>query len=171
MGAPVVKLRGPTAEDLTIVAQWHSDPEYLKMVVPVAAIPGPPPNTATWIEQIAHDSRNRTLAIEVDGRFAGVVELQDIDWKNRSGEYGIEIGLRDFQRKGIGYEASRQFFDFVFDEMGLHRVSVKIFEFNKPAIKAVEGWGFTHEGRLSTFSSHASVREESKQGQRKRTFQ
>ncbi|MED4174038.1 GNAT family protein, partial [Halalkalibacterium halodurans] len=69
-----------------------------------------------------------------------------IDYKNRNAECIIDIGEKTYWGKGYGFEALRLLLNYAFLEMNLHRVSLRVFSFNKKAIRLYEKLGFKHEG-------------------------
>jgi RimJ/RimL family protein N-acetyltransferase len=86
----------------------------------------------------------RTLA---DDRFIGFVGLHAIRWKDGEAFIGIGIGERDYWDKGYGTDAMRVVLRYAFNELGLHRISLGVFEYNPRAIRSYEKAGFTNEGR------------------------
>ncbi|MDY7222680.1 GNAT family protein [Halalkalibacterium halodurans] len=76
----------------------------------------------------------------------GITSLINIDYKNRNAECIIDIGEKTYWGKGYGFEALRLLLNYAFLEMNLHRVSLRVFSFNKKAIRLYEKLGFKHEG-------------------------
>ncbi|GIN86010.1 hypothetical protein J6TS2_23960 [Heyndrickxia sporothermodurans] len=68
--------------------------------------------------------------------------LSDIDYKNRTAEFNIVIGEKEFRGKGYGTEAALLVLDYALNIVGLHNLFLKVFEFNKSAIRAYEKAGF-----------------------------
>ncbi|MBU5437302.1 GNAT family N-acetyltransferase [Tissierella sp. MSJ-40] len=87
----------------------------------------------------------------------GIISLINIDYKNRNAECIIDIGDKNYWGKGYGTEALKLLLDYAFLEMNLNRVSLRVFSFNKNAIKLYEKVGFKHEGnsRQSLFREGA----------------
>lgn len=76
----------------------------------------------------------------------GTVFLKPANFlQHRFTELGIDI-LAEHQGKGYGTEAISWALDWAFDVAGLHRVSVRAFEWNYGARKLYERIGFRHEG-------------------------
>lgn len=78
----------------------------------------------------------------------GSVFLKDIDRINKRAEYGIFIGKESAQSKGYGSEAAKLMVQYGFDNIGLHKIMLRVFAFNKKAIKSYENAGFVQEGYL-----------------------
>ena len=58
-----------------------------------------------------------------EGRLAGVIGYDGIDWENRTTEVGYWLG-EEFQGKGLATAACRALVDHAFGELGLNRVSI-----------------------------------------------
>ena len=105
--------------------------------------------TAAYCASRADQTDRITLAIEDAGTAAwlGEVVLMDHDEPNRSA--GLRIALAPAARgRGLGSAALRLVLAHAFGPLGLHRVSLEVFDFNTRAIRAYEKVGFRHEGRM-----------------------
>ena len=72
--------------------------------------------------------------------------LQDLDADNQSMCFRIALGgAADFGR-GYGTEATRLLLDYAFDVVGVHRVTLEVFDFNTRAQRVYEKCGFVREG-------------------------
>jgi len=76
----------------------------------------------------------------------GKVELVRFDWRSQSAEVGIGIGNKAFWDKGYGTDAMRVLLRYTFMELGLHRVQLDVFSFNRRAARSYEKAGFSFEG-------------------------
>ena len=87
------------------------------------------------------------IAVEKDSnRPIGSVYLRDIDYNARKAEYGIFIGEQDALNKGYGSETAKATTDYFFEVMKFHKLSLRVLEKNKPAIRSYEKAGFKIEG-------------------------
>lgn len=73
--------------------------------------------------------------------------LTDVDFINRSAEYGIFIGDKSVQGKGFGEEATRLMLDFAFNALNLYNIWVRVFSFNKRSLNLFRKCGFKIIGR------------------------
>lgn len=78
-----------------------------------------------------------------DRAYVGEASLNDLDEGNRS--MSFRIALVEFGR-GYGTEATRLVLDYAFDVVGVHRVTLEVFDFNKRAQRVYEKCGFIREG-------------------------
>jgi len=83
-----------------------------------------------------------------DNEYLGGVGLMHIDPRNRSAELGILIGRREDFGKGYGTEAALLMLRHGFEEMNLHRIHLRVFEYNERGIRSYKKLGFVEEGRL-----------------------
>jgi len=80
-----------------------------------------------------------------EGRLAGVIGYDAIDWENRSTEVGYWLG-EEYQGKGLVTTACRALVDHAFGELDLNRVSITCATENKKSCAIPERLGFRREG-------------------------
>jgi len=81
-------------------------------------------------------------------RHIGNAGLHSIDYLNRSAEFGLLIGEKDAWGQGYGPEAGRAIIDYGFNQLGLHRIFLRVYSFNERAQRVYDKLGFVHEGAL-----------------------
>ena len=72
----------------------------------------------------------------------GYISLMKIHDVNRTAELGIFIGDEENLSRGYGSEAIMLLLDYAFNYVNLNNVMLKVFDYNKRAIKAYEKCGF-----------------------------
>ncbi len=80
------------------------------------------------------------------GSKIGSVYLRDIDRTHNNAEFGIFIGEDSARGLGFGCEAASLICQFGFHSLFLHRIFLRVFAENKPAIRCYEKAGFSLEG-------------------------
>jgi RimJ/RimL family protein N-acetyltransferase len=60
----------------------------------------------------------------------------------------VIVGDEKDRDRGLGTEAMRVILRYAFEDSGLNRVGLSVFEFNEPAIHTYEKLGFKREGQL-----------------------
>jgi RimJ/RimL family protein N-acetyltransferase len=94
-----------------------------------------------------HDDRLDLSIIErADGSWVGEVVFMDLDTHNLSCSFRIYLGQVSSYGRGLGTEATRLMLAHAFDTVGLHRISLEVFDFNPRARHVYEKVGFVHEG-------------------------
>ena len=143
-----VRLRGIEREDIPTFVRWFNDPEvrqYLLMYEPMSKA-----KEERWFESYLERKGDFLFAIEalIEGQWLhiGNVGLHQVDWKNRTGVFGIVLGEKQYWGQGYGTDAARLMLCFAFRELNLHRVELEVFDFNLRAVRCYEKAGFRREG-------------------------
>jgi diamine N-acetyltransferase len=154
----VASLRPLRASDRAISVGWRNDAEIRDNVLGYR-FPVTEEMEAHWVDRVLKDqSRTRVvLAIEdkADGAFVGLVYLNDIDWFVRNAEFGILIGERSRQGRGLAKDALALVADYAFGTLNLNRLYLRVVAFNKRALRLYRSFGFVEEG---TQRQHAFLR-------------
>lgn len=151
-----VELRPFRAVDLPAMAECIADPQVRKFTGSVQSTAEATGATAE-VDQHLRDwylSRNDqddrldlAVVARTTGQCVGEVVLNEVDFDNARCNLRILIGPHGRDR-GLGSEAIRMVVDHGFDVLGLHRISLDVFDFNARAQRAYEKAGFVLEGRL-----------------------
>ena len=129
------------------MVRWNNDPEVEYFVD--CDLPKSLPECEIWFRVNVPSRDYRLLAIEeAGGRIIGDLELDHISWRSGEAELRIRIGEKDYWNKGYGTEAVRRLLDMAFAAMGLRRIHLKVYRFNRRAISCYEKNGFRKEGYL-----------------------
>ncbi|MBH1939750.1 GNAT family N-acetyltransferase [Mobilitalea sibirica] len=88
----------------------------------------------------------------------GDISYRNWDHRNRSAEFGIEIGEVDERSKGYGFDALYHFIDYMFNSLNLHRIELTTFADNLKAQKLYDRLGFKTIGimREASFDSRTA---------------
>ena len=78
----------------------------------------------------------------------GEAVLNDLDPDNESANYRVWLAGPQLFGQGYGTEITRLVVDYALGTVGLHRVSLGVYDFNSRAQRVYEKCGFSHEGRL-----------------------
>jgi RimJ/RimL family protein N-acetyltransferase len=152
----LVVLRPLRAADRTTSVRWRNDPEIRDNILGYR-FPVTEAMEADWIDTVLKDqSRTRVvLAIEdkTDSALVGFVYLNNIDWFARNAEFGILIGDRDRQGKGLARETLELVVNYAFGTLNLHKIYLRVVALNKRALNLYRAFGFAAEGvqRQQTF--------------------
>ena len=77
----------------------------------------------------------------------GNTGLNDIDYRNRTAEFGITIGEPDARGQGYGTETAQLMLGYAFTALSLHNVKLTVHEYNLAGIRAYTKAGFKQYGR------------------------
>ena len=101
---------------------------------------------AWYDDRLAHRDEPSWI-VEVDGQLAGVVFLHAHGVEDRRARLAIGFAAPHLQGRGYGTEAVMLVLGHAFGAMGLHRVDLRVLEFNAGAIACYRRCGFVEEGR------------------------
>jgi RimJ/RimL family protein N-acetyltransferase len=144
-----IELRRHARENYRLYGEWYGDPEIWRLTS-WAASPLSPSAVERLFEEREYSSTDDSFAIHVKGEEEpiGVISLMSISEANASAELSVMVGPREDRHQGYGAEAIDAILRYGFEELGLNRVGLSVFEFNEGAISTYEKLGFREEGRL-----------------------
>ena len=144
-----VELRRHNRRYYPLYAEWYGDPEIWHLTSWTSA-----PLGRRAVERL-FDQRDSSptddsFAVHVRGKSEpiGVISLMNISDTHDSADLSIILGHPGDRDQGYGADAISVLLDYAFEELGLYRVGLSVFEFNQPAVSAYEKLGFRTEGRL-----------------------
>jgi RimJ/RimL family protein N-acetyltransferase len=144
-----VRLRAYREDDLknSLAAVNNSAvTRYLQFMRPVSQH-----QERAWLEGTMRGEHPDSInyAIEsTDSEYLGGVGLMHIDRRNRSAELGILIGRPEDWGKGFGTEAALLMLRHGFEELNLHRIHLRVYNYNERGTKSYVKLGFKEEGRM-----------------------
>jgi ribosomal-protein-serine acetyltransferase len=92
-----------------------------------------------------HSNQGPQTGIWVDGVLAGTVGCHPIDWANRNCSIGYWVDSAQ-EGKGVITRSCAVLLDYLFDELGLHRVEIRCGTGNSRSCAIPQRLGFTKEG-------------------------
>jgi RimJ/RimL family protein N-acetyltransferase len=150
-----VRLTALHERDVSTIARWYVDTDFLRLFDAVAAYPQSEAEIADKLKAWWQDENGFYFAIrpagEDDGALLGIIELDGVLWPHGVCGISIAIGERANRGHGYGYEAADLALAFAFDELNLHRVTATVFSYNDRSISLIEKLGFRHEGVFREF--------------------
>ncbi|WEK55994.1 MAG: GNAT family protein [Candidatus Cohnella colombiensis] len=144
-------LREYRREDLPWIRQWVNDPAIVSTLSDIFLYPQGLDSTESYLEAMIEGDNDRkgfVIAERGSEDYLGQVNLDLIDWKNRTGRIGVVIGSSQHLGIGIGTEAMKVLIAFSFMEMNLNRLELEVYDFNERAYNCYVKSGFKEEGRL-----------------------
>jgi RimJ/RimL family protein N-acetyltransferase len=148
-----VRLRALEPEDAQEIWRWWQDHEFRVLdgnIYPPSLVA-----TVDWVRSLGQPSFGGVaLGIErEDGALLGYVSLKRTVPEDRCAEFGIAVA-REFWDQGYGTDATRTMLRFAFQQMNLHRVTLRVVDYNHRARHVYEKCGFAVEGRLREVRFH-----------------
>jgi RimJ/RimL family protein N-acetyltransferase len=144
-----VQLRRHDPKNYGLYAEWYGDPEVWNLTS-WARAPLGRSAVKRLFEEREMSTTDDSFAIHPVGEEepVGVVSLMNLSEANLSAELSVIVGRPDDRSHGYGAEAITMIVRYAFDDLGLNRVGLSVFDFNDTAISTYERLGFVHEGRL-----------------------
>lgn len=104
----------------------------------------------TWLRtrRDHHDRADWAVLSAQDGAFLGEAVINDLDPDNESASYRVWLVGPNLFDRGYGSEATQLAVGYALDEVGLHRLSLEVFDHNPRARRVYEKCGFVVEGRM-----------------------
>ncbi len=143
-----IYLRPMTREDTDLIVSWRNLDSVRKKFIYQA--PFTREGHENWIRTMVETGKvvQMIICLEETGRAVGSVYIRDIDRRHLKAEYGIFIGVEECRGLGIGTMAARLMIRYSFEELGLHRLYLRVYADNQQAIRSYEKAGFVREAYL-----------------------
>ena len=140
-----VILKQITMQDTDLIVKWRNNPEVMKNFIYRGEFTHE--THKHWMEtKVARGEVLQYIIMTKRDRIpVGSVYYRDID-RNNSAEYGVFIGEDSARKKGVGSETARLFTRYGIEELGLHRIYLRLLAGNDIAYRKYEKAGFKKEG-------------------------
>ena len=147
-----IVLREYSMEDLPSIREWVNNPDVVDTLSDYFMFPHSEEQTLSWLRKRLdgpndQNSAQFIIADKSSDKYLGQIDLQTIDWKNRSARIGIVLGV-DSRNRGYGTDAIKTLVSYCFEEMNLNRIDLTVKDYNTNAIRCYEKCGFKVEGRM-----------------------
>ena len=134
--------------DLPTVLQWRNSERvranmYTDHVIPLQ-------EHHAWFSRAKDDPKAKYFVFEHKGTPVGVVNIVQIDDRNRKCYWGFYLGEMDAS-KACGPAMEFLALEYMFTTLHMHKVCCEVFSFNESVIKLHKKFGFIEEG---TFVDH-----------------
>ena len=141
-----VRLRAAREEDAPAFAAALREPEVLRHLGPWAWGPYGEREALTFLSTPLEGGVTWAIECLADGAVIGSTGLHEVDHRNRHCSWGIWVGPPDRWGHGYGTEACRLAVGYAFDQLGMEKVSLEVYQGNDRARRAYAKAGFVSEG-------------------------
>jgi UDP-4-amino-4,6-dideoxy-N-acetyl-beta-L-altrosamine N-acetyltransferase len=139
----MVSLRELTREDSSILLSWRNLPEIRKYMYTDHTISQEEHDH--WFEGIWGDETRKYWVIVLDGEDVGLVNLYDINKKNRRCSWAFYLASPNVRGKGVGKYVEYTVLRYVFEELGFNKLCCEVLTSNMPVVEMHESYGFVRE--------------------------
>lgn len=140
----MVCLRKIQYEDLEMIMHWRMLPEITKHMYTDPDLTME--KQIQWYEQNENDKNNYSYIIEVDEQPVGVLNITDIDRKNRKCSWGYYIAIKEKSSLPLVMTLEWNVYVHAFEDLHLNKVEGEIFTENKHVIRIHQMCGSDIEG-------------------------
>jgi RimJ/RimL family protein N-acetyltransferase len=136
-----------------IESRWTHDAEFMRLMELSPARPLSPAMVKKQYEAIEKkmdEEKNLfhfTIRARTDDRLIGKAVIEWVSWTNGNGWIVLGIGAPEDRHKGYGSQALALLLRYAFAELNLFRVSAALPEYNEPALRFFQKFGFVEETR------------------------
>jgi len=143
-----LRLRAFQQSDLDHILVLYNEPRCVRFMSPeVYHVPRHLDNFE-WIVKAIKDALMYCTIEELEtGYFVGFALFMPMSPKNRNAVFGVSINPT-FWSRGYGSEVTRFMVNYAFVGLGVHRVSLNVYQENTRAIELYKRLGFVEEGRI-----------------------
>lgn len=146
-----VQLRALERDDLDDLHRWWNAPDLWSQMGSRRRISSHEELDA-WLDaelDKTSPQEGKTLAIAThDGEVIGTIWYGSYDAADRQALVGLYLGDDAQRGQGYGQDALNTLLDYLFNDLGLHKVRLMVLATNARAIRCYERCGFTVEGTL-----------------------
>ena len=142
-----LEIRLISEKDIEDVRLLHNDFSTLKWLTDTSIVTEA--EQIKWFQSLKNNERHRRYVARTiaDSKIVGVFRLDDIDFQNKSAQVGLDIE-KIFRQKGYATEIYDQMLKYIFNDLGMNRVSLVTLSNNIPALALYSKLGFKKEGTL-----------------------
>lgn len=142
-----IYLRAMELADMEMYREMANDPD-IEWMIGGWSFPISTKEQNDWYDKVIADKKNLrfTIVLKEDDEAVGMVNLVNIDWKNRSGFHGIKLSSKAPKGQGIATDAVMAIMQYAFEELQLNRLDGAWTEYNKASIALYKKCGWEIEG-------------------------
>lgn len=144
----LVRLREMRVADAEICKNWVNNLDVARNIYGGAPMPLTVENERDFLARVSGRQNNSNhFAIEtLSGEFIGVCSYTEVNWTSRNCMIGWFIGESANRGKGYGTDMIKILLRICFRELDMHKVTLRVFAYNEPAVRLYDRLGFTCEG-------------------------
>lgn len=142
-----VRLTPATPDMLPAFCRWFADPDVTRYMT--LHYPPSPAMEQEWFDQTGRSETDVHWAVVLPDqadKLIGAVGIHAISWRNRRAVTGTVFGDKSEWGKGYASEAIRLRTEWAFGQMGLEKLTTKVFVENVASRRALEKAGYRTVG-------------------------
>jgi UDP-4-amino-4,6-dideoxy-N-acetyl-beta-L-altrosamine N-acetyltransferase len=136
----MVSFRPLAREDREKIRQWRNLPHIRRNMLTDHEIG--PEEHAAWFDCVFGNPRYRHWIIRCDEEDVGLLNLYDIDDRNRTCYWGFYVAGSNLRGKNVGMFAEFFVLEHVFEELHFERLYCETLDFNRGVLRLHQAFGF-----------------------------
>lgn len=145
----ILKLKKIQEEHLEMVRNWRNSPDVSMFMYTNDYITEE--DQKKWYGKIKNDPSKKYWVVDLENSYVGVVNIVDIDLRNRRCFWAYYLADSSVRGKGLGKIIELNIIKYVFEVLNLNKLCCEVFAFNEKVVKIHEKFGSKIEG---TFRQH-----------------
>lgn len=147
-----IYLRALELNDYQVTVRWRNDSKlYETLTQPRRFVSEK--TEQDWVEKAIREnelgvSLRLALCLKENDKFIGLIQLLNIDARNRSANVTTMIGETEYWGQGLMSEAKMLLFEHAFLDLGLERLSSRVLSTNSASLRNFDKFGSVREGVL-----------------------
>jgi RimJ/RimL family protein N-acetyltransferase len=160
LAGDAVRLRPTTDEDLPTLATWWATPEWAPLQQGIVK-PRPAGPVVKMFRSWSQNAPGElgagfSIVLADTDQLIGHAVLHGANHPTRIATYAVIIGP-DHIGQGHGTDATRLMVRYGFQELGVHKIELRVWSYNQRALRSYTKAGFVREGVRRAAAFHAGV--------------
>jgi UDP-4-amino-4,6-dideoxy-N-acetyl-beta-L-altrosamine N-acetyltransferase len=130
-------------DNIELILNWRTDPEVTRYMF--SDVEYNLDNQKKWYQKTLTEESSKYWMISYQQKPIGVINLSDIDYTNRHCTWGYYIGEAAY--RSIGGIIPPYLYNYVFNEMRLHKITAEVMDGNCNLMKLHEMHGYRLVGK------------------------
>ncbi|MCK4598757.1 UDP-4-amino-4,6-dideoxy-N-acetyl-beta-L-altrosamine N-acetyltransferase [Candidatus Bipolaricaulota bacterium] len=139
-------LRDIQPDDKDMIRNWHNLPEVAKWMYADHYICAE--EHEQWFQDIFSDPSRQYWIIMYGQEDVGLVNLYDIDYRNKRCYWAFYVANPNVRGKGVGSFVEYSILSHVFDELEFNRLCCEVLASNQLVVEMHKSFGFVQEGHF-----------------------
>ena len=135
-----VKLEQLRQDKIELVRKWRNSDKIKKYMEYRDYIS--PEMQQKWFKKISNTTNDFFFIIIENNREVGLVNIKNVEWSKRTGEWGVFVWDDQCLHNGTAYRAALCLYDFAFNVLHLDNIEAHIMNNNIRSIKYHERFGY-----------------------------
>jgi UDP-4-amino-4,6-dideoxy-N-acetyl-beta-L-altrosamine N-acetyltransferase len=142
----MITFRPLQREDRETIRLWRNLPQIRRCMLTDHVIG--PEEHAAWFERVFDNPCHRHWIVRCEQEEAGLLNLYDIDIRNKRCYWGLYIVGNNVRGKSVGMFAEYFILQYVFEDLQFEKLCCETLDFNRGVLRMHQAFGFVEEGRL-----------------------